>query len=311
VKLIRRTGSGTVVLGDGPQPKPARGEVLIRVSAAGLTPAELGWYPTTHTRSGEARVDAVPGHEFSGVVAEAGDGVPSPAVGSEVFGMNDWYAGGAMAEYCTAPASAVVPKPGRLSHTEAASVPISALTAWQGLFDRGRLQPGERVLIQGGSGGVGTFAIQLARMHGAYVVTTASARNREFVASLGAQETIDYQNSRFEDRAKNMDLVFDTVGGDILNRSWEVLKQNGRMITIASAVEDSTDPRLNNAFFIVEPNQRQLAEIAALIDRGRLRTFVDTVVPLSQAPDAYAGRIPRQRRGKIVVDCANTNGETS
>jgi len=148
----------------------------------------------------------VPGHEFSGVVVDAG--------GLEVFGMDDWYSDGAMAEYCIAPVNAVAPKPRHLTHAEAASVPIGALTAWQGLFDRAKLRPGESVLVHGGAGSVGIFAVQLAALHGARVIATSSARNRDFVLSLGAHEVIDYHAGRFEDRANELDIVFDTVGGD-------------------------------------------------------------------------------------------------
>ena len=166
-----------VVKTDAVQPQPRRGELLIRVCAAGVIPTELSWYPTSHGQTGEARIGAVLGHEFSGVVAAVGEDVGSLEIGCDVFGMNDWFSDGAMADYCLAPFFAVADKPRRLSYVEAASVPISALTAWQGLFDRARLQPGERILVHGGAGAVGIFAIQLARLHGAHVIATASAPN--------------------------------------------------------------------------------------------------------------------------------------
>src|SRR5262249_33624403 len=161
-------------------PGPERGEVLIRVHAAGVTGTELLWQPTTHTRSGENRRHAIPGHEVSGAIA-AGGVRAHRLLRREVFGMNDWYAQGAPAEFCCAPPSAIAPKPARLTHVEAASVPIDALTAWQGLFERAQLQAGERVLIHGGAGAVGVFAIQLARWRGAHVLTTASGRDRHFL----------------------------------------------------------------------------------------------------------------------------------
>jgi NADPH:quinone reductase-like Zn-dependent oxidoreductase len=244
------------------------------------------------------------GHEFSGVVAAIGDGVGCLEIGREVFGMNDWFADGAMADYCVAPFFAVAPKPRCLSYVEAAAAPISALTAWQGLFDRARLQPGERVLVHGGAGAVGTFAIQFARRHGAHVITTTSAANADLARDLGADAVIDYRAERFEECVNAVDVVFDTVGGDTLERSWSILKPGGRLVTIAAAAESSTDPRVKQAFFIVEPNQKQLFAIADLLDQGLLRTIVDEVAPLSQAPDVYATREPGHHRGKVVIEVA-------
>jgi NADPH:quinone reductase-like Zn-dependent oxidoreductase len=286
-----------------PVPQPGPDELLIRVCAAGVTPTELRWYPTTHRKDGETRRRAVPGHEFSGVVAAAGGNIEAVGVGREVYGMNDWFADGAMSEYCVTEPSSVVPKPLNLTHAEAASVPIGALTAWQGLVDRANLQASERVLVQGGAGAVGVFAIQLARLHGAYVIATASSRNLEFVRQLGAESVIDYQAMRFEEEVGEVDVVFDTVGGETLRRSWEVLKPNGRMVTIAADGEGATEDRVKQAFFIVEPNQQQLIEIGRLLDTRRLKPVVDAVVPFAQTPAAYAGRAgKRQGRGKVVTE---------
>jgi NADPH:quinone reductase-like Zn-dependent oxidoreductase len=306
VRLADSAGEPALVQDVAPQPEPDQDEVLIRVCAAAVMPTELHWYPTSHTKSGAKRLGAVPGHEFSGVVAATGQREGSLDLGLEVFGMNDWFSDGAMAEYCVAPVSAVAPKPLRLSHAEAASVPISALTAWQGLLDRARIQSGERVLVHGGAGSVGAYAIQLARLHGARVIATASAADATFVRELGAEEVIDYRASRFEPYAGGVDVVFDTVGGETLKRSWNVLKPEGRMITIASAEENAADPRSKEAFFIVEASRKQLTLIANLLETGTLRSFVDTVVPLSRAPEAYAGILPRQHRGKAVVSFADT-----
>jgi NADPH:quinone reductase-like Zn-dependent oxidoreductase len=223
-------------------------------------------------------------------------------VGQEVFGLNDWYAQGATAEFCRTLPSAVVPKPARLTHVEAASVPIDALTAWQGLFDRARLQAGERVLIHGGAGAVGVLATQLARLRGAHVLTTASGRDREFLLRLGAQQVIDYHTERFEDIARNVDVVFDGVGGSTLQRSWGVLRPGGRLVTIASPVPSADDQRTRRAFFIVEPNRQQLGDIAAMLEAGQLRPVIGEVVPFAQASMAYAPELPRNRRpGKTVI----------
>lgn len=288
-----------------PRPRPGRGELLIKVYAGGVTSKELLWYPTTHDRNGEARQRAVPGHEFSGVVAAVGEDVTGFDIGQEVFGMNDWFADGAMAEYCVTLPASVVPKPAKLTHAEAASVPIGALTAWQGLFDRARLQAGQRVLVHGGAGAVGLFAIQLARRHGAHVTTTASARNRSFVSEVGAQLVIDYQSVRFEEQAREMDVIFDTVGGETLARSWSVLKPGGRLITIAADSEATIDERVNQGFFIVEPNKPQLVRIGEMLAAGELRTFLDAVLPFARAAEAYGENTnTRHGRGKVVIAVA-------
>jgi NADPH:quinone reductase-like Zn-dependent oxidoreductase len=284
------------------QPTPAKNEVLIQVHAAGVTTTEPGWYPSTHGKNGEARPNAVPAHEFSGVIAALGVAVDGLAVGQQVYGMNDWFAEGALAEFCLTQPQSIAPKPSTLTHEEAATVPIGALTAWQGLIDRAKLQPSERVLVHGGAGAVGIFAIQLARLHKAYVISTASTSTLSFVSQLGADEVIDYKKSRFEDLVRDVDVVFDTVGGETRELSWRVLKPNGRMVTIAADAESSTDPRVKESTFIVEPNRQQLVDVAALFDAGSLRTFVRATVPLEQADSVYAQSIPQALGyGKTVV----------
>jgi NADPH:quinone reductase-like Zn-dependent oxidoreductase len=286
---------------DAREPVPAATEVLVQVYAAGVTPTELLWYPTLHKKDGRARTGAIPGHEFSGVIAALGADVKGFSVGDEVFGLNDWFADGATADYCVAGVSGIAPKPATLTHAEAAAVPIGALTAWQGL-ERARLQEGQRILVQGGSGAVGVFVIQMARLRGARVITTASAQNKEFVLGLGAEQAIDYATERFEEQVQDLDAVFDCVGGDTLRRSWRVLKPGGRMVTIASDGEAAEDPRIKDAFFIVEPNHQQLAEIGELLDQGKLRVFVDAEVPLSEAAAAYSRKVESRRGyGKTVI----------
>jgi NADPH:quinone reductase-like Zn-dependent oxidoreductase len=227
MKAMRLSGAEQPVLraAELPQPKPGPEEVLIRVTAAGVITTEPQWSPTWHTKEGQPRDGAVACHEFSGEI-----------VGSEeaVYGMNDWYVDGALAEYCVTRPEWIAPKPARLSHALAATVPISALTAWQGLFDRAKLQRGERVLIHGGAGAVGVFAIQLAHRQGAHVITTVSTRNAQFVGELGAEQVIDYKSVPFEKEARDIDVVFDAVGGETLRRSWSVLRPKGRLVTIAS-----------------------------------------------------------------------------
>jgi NADPH:quinone reductase-like Zn-dependent oxidoreductase len=284
------------------QPQAGDGELLIRVRAAGVTPSELLWYPTTHTKGGGARTGAVPGHEFSGVIAAVGRGASDFIVGDEIYGMNDWFAEGATAEFCLTQPQNIALKPKTLTHKQAATVPIGALTAWQGLFERAKVQPGERVLIHGAAGAVGLFAVQLAHLQGAYVIATASASNTEFVNRLGADEVIDYENARFEEQVEKVDIVFDGVGGETLARSWAVLKPGGRLVTIAADSEGTTDHRVQEAFFIVEPNQKQLRELAKLLDAGTLKSFVSAVVPLEEASVAYSGAVrDKLGYGKVVI----------
>jgi len=284
------------------QPQPGDGELLIRVRAAWVTPTELLWYPTTHTKAGGARSGAVPGHEFSGVIEALGKDANDFNVGDEIYGMNDWFAEGATAEFCLTQPQNIALKPKALTHELAATVPIGALTAWQGLFERARMQPGASVLIHGAAGAVGLFAVQLAHLHGAYVIATASARNTEFVNGLGADEVIDYQTARFEEQVEKVDIVFDGVGGETRERSWAVLKPGGRMVTIAADSEGASDQRVKEAFFIVEPNQKQLRDLAKLLDAGKLKTFVSAVVPLEEASVAYSGAVRDKRGyGKVVI----------
>ena len=314
MRCLEVTGSEAspgVRLGTAPEPEAGARQALIEVLAAGVIPTELRWYPTWHAKAGEPRRNAIPGHEFSGVITALGSDTNGLKIGDEVFGMNDWYADGAMADCCVAPVSALALKPTRLTAAEAASVPISALTAWQALFDHAHLRAGERVLIHGAAGGVGTFAVQLAKLHGAYVIATASSRNLDFVSKLGAHEVIDYRTNRFEEKVNAVDVVLDTVGGDTLDRSWGVLSPQGRLVTVASSAENSSDARVKNAFFIVEPDGTQLSRIAALLQDGSLAPVVDSVVPLSQAPDVYSGKLKRQGRGKIVVSVTSEKAKVS
>ena len=288
----------TFVYEDVPVPTAGAGEVLVRVHAAAVTPSELVWVPTTSTREGTPRpTPIILGHEFSGIIAALGAGASGFRAGDEVFGMNDWFRDGAQAEYCVARAEEIAPKPRTLDHAHAAATPISALTAWQGLVDRARLARGERVLIHGASGAVGVFAVQLARRLGARVVGTASAANLDFVRALGADQALDYRAAGFEGELRDIDVVFDTVGGDTLQRSWRVLKPTGRLVTIAASEERTDDPRAKAAFFIVEPNGAQLREIARLMDAGELRTFVEEL-PLAKAQAAYARK---PAHGKVVL----------
>ncbi len=297
-----RSGSAGITCEELPRPEPKPGELLVRVRAAGVTPTELSWVPTWTTREGVPRsFPLVPGHEFSGEVVSLGSGVSAFAVGDLVYGMNDWFTDGTQAEFCIAPADFIAPKPRSLDHDTAAITPISALTAWQGLIERCGITSGQRVLIHGGSGAVGGFAVQLAKWRGAHVIATASTHNMEHVGALGADEVIDYRTARFEDVVRDVDAVFDTVGGETLARSWSVLKTGGKLVTIATAGEVARDERTQKAFFIVDANRAQLTEIARLIDEGALRPELDGIFPLSEARAAYDYK-PRHGKTVLIID---------
>jgi NADPH:quinone reductase-like Zn-dependent oxidoreductase len=291
-----------LVFGELPMPQPQAGEVRVQVYTTAVTPTEFEWYPTFNTPAGGARpFPIVSGHEFSGIVSAVGAGVTGLRVGDAVYGLNDWFGNGANADFCIAPAAALAPKPVTLSHAQAAVVPISALTAWQALIGRGRVQPGQRVLVHGAAGAVGVFAVQLAHHLGAHVIATASAGNLDFVRSLGADEVIDYRAARFENAVVNVDFVFDGVGGDTLARSWGVLSPGGKLVTIATSSSGSADARIREAFMLVETNRAQLVAISGLLESGTLRAHVAAEYPLVEAQAAYARAQRGGLRGKIAL----------
>jgi NADPH:quinone reductase-like Zn-dependent oxidoreductase len=299
--LKSNSGAGSLTVGDIPAPKPAAGEVLVRVYSTAVMPTELQWQPTFNKSNGQARAfPVVLSHEFSGVIASLGPNVTGLSVGDEVYGLNDWYTNGAQAEFCVVSTSAVARKPKSLNFSEAAIVPISALTAWQALIERGQIERGQRVLVHGGAGGVGTFAVQLARWRGAYVIATASADNLDFVRALGADQVIDYRKTRFEDVICDVDFVLDGVGGETLQRSWSVLKPGSKLITIVGGGE-SADQKTRDAYFIVRADGSQLARLGDMIDAGQLRVFLEAVYPLDAARDAYARAQQGGMRGKIAL----------
>jgi len=305
VFLNRKAGAESLDSGDLPQPEPKAGEVLVKVHATAVTPTEFQWFPTFNAPAGEPRpFPIVLGHEFSGVIESLGHGVMNLRTGDAVYGLNNWFGNGTQAEYCVAPATALAGKPKTLDHVHAAVVPISALTAWQGLFKRAGLQRGERALIHGAAGGVGVFAVQLARWRGARVIATASSGNLDFVRSLGADQVIDYQKTRFENAVHDVDVVFDGVGGDTLERSWGVLAKNGRLVTVATQSAQAATQRVRDAFMLVEANGSKLADVANLIDAGDLRVFVEHVFPLANAREAYARAKQGRMRGKIALRVA-------
>src|SRR5580704_12697634 len=249
-----------------PVPDPGPGEVLVEVHATAVTAGELSWPESW---------PAIPCHDLSGVVAETGGGVVGWRPGDEVYSLVAFDRPGAAAEYVTTSAADLAAKPSGVGHVEAASVPLGALTAWQALHEHARLQPGQHVLVHGGAGGVGIYAVQLAARHGARVTATASARNQAFVTGLGAADVLDY-TGRFEDHVHDVDVIIDPVGGSTTARSWPLLRSGGILVAIAEEPDLAAAGRddVRSVFFVVEPNGGQLRELATLIDHKQLRPVV-------------------------------------
>jgi len=312
VRAYKRGGPEQLVYESAPRPAPAAGEVLVSVHAASITNGELAWDATwtdSFDGTGSDRTPVVPSHEVSGVVAELGSAVTGLAVGDEVYGLIPFTRDGATAEYVTVPADALAAKPSRLDHAGAAAVPLAALTAWQALVGHASLTAGQHVLVHGGAGGVGSFAVQIAAALGARVTATASARDREFVAGLGADQVIDYAGDRFEDLVDGADVVLDTVGGDTLARSWAVLRPGGTLISIVQPPNpaDAASRGARGVFFVVEPDRTGLEAVTKLIDDGGLTPVVDRVVPLSETRAAYEALQSEHPRGKIVIRVSEDN----
>jgi len=304
IRLHGRGGAEHLIYEDASQPRAGPGQVLVRVFATAVIANELRWNETYQTPAGSPRVLPIPGRDLAGVVAQVGPDVQTLTTGSEVYGMLGYGRDGAEADYCLALPDELAPKPRTLDDVQAAAVPLSALTAWQALFEHARLAGGQTVMIHGAAGGVGVFAVQLAHWAGAHVTATASARHRDFLRDLGADEVIDYTTTRFEEVVHAVDVVFDTQGGDTLRRSWPVVKPGGVLVSIVSPPPPSEVVQghaVRFVWFIVEPNRDELVQIGALIDGGQLRPIVDTVIPLAQARQAYEQAMRGHTRGKIVL----------
>ena len=297
-------GPEVLVYEDAPCPEPGAGEILVKVHAAGVNPVDWKVRAGMLTRLFAHTLPLIPGWDFSGVVEAVGAGVAGFKEGDEVYARPDLTRNGAYAEYIAVRASEVAIKPKTIDHVMAASIPLAALTAWQVLFDVAQIEPGQKVLIHAAAGGVGVFAVQLAKMKGAYVIGTASQRNHEFLKELGADELIDYNTTRFEDAVQGVDVVFDMMAGDTQQRSWQVLKKGGILVTIVgrpSKEEAAAHPEVRPAWVFVQPNAPELAEIAALVDSGKLRLVVDMVLPLMEARRAHELIATEHTRGKIVL----------
>lgn len=293
----RDAGVADLTLAELPYPQPSENDVVVRVHAAGFTPGELGWPDTWTDRAGHDRTPSVPGHELSGVVVELGYGTTGLSVGQRVFGLADWARNGSLAEYTAVETRNLAPLPIDIDHTVAAALPISGLSAWQGLFDHGRLAAGQTVLIHGVAGGVGSIAVQLARDVGARVIGSGRAADRDQAAALGVHTFMDLESEKLED-AGEVDVVFDVIGGEVLARSAGLVRAGGTLVSIAEPPQ--IQPRDGRAlYFLVETDRARLADLAARVRAGRLKPVVGAVLPLAEAAAAFA---PGKRvHGKTIL----------
>jgi NADPH:quinone reductase-like Zn-dependent oxidoreductase len=303
VRIHIRSGPEALVYEDAPKPQIGPEDALVRVRAAGITPTEFTWSSTFVTQDKKDRLPIVPAFEVSGIVDEVGPEAVGLAKGDSVYGLLNFWRDGAAAEYVAVRASDLAPKPVSLSFANAAAVPLSGLTAWQSLFDHAKLTKGDTVLIHGAGGGVGTFAVQLAHWRGAQVLATCSRGKTGLVKSLGADKVIDYSTMNFQDQLRGLDVVLDTVGGEVLENSWKVLRRGGSLVTIVGDTPEETAAKYGVKGFsiLVEPNREELVEIAHLIDNGELKPVVDAVFPLLLAREAYERGLGGHGRGKTVL----------
>jgi NADPH:quinone reductase-like Zn-dependent oxidoreductase len=306
IRMHSRGGAELLAYEDAPQPALQPGDALVRVIASSITKTELTWDETYSDCDGRPRIPAIPGHEFAGIV----DALPSETadvrVGDAVYALSSFCRNGSAAEFIAIRAADLAPKPHSLNFEQAAAVPLAGLTAWQALFDHAQIEKGERVLIHGAAGGVGTYAVQLANWKGAEVIATASAKDHNFLTELGASEVIDYTHEHFQEKVNDVDMVLDTVGGETQQRSWGVLRRGGILISIVSPVpaEKAASLGVRGLFFIVEPNRAQLIQLGHLIDKATLRVFVGAVLPLARAREAFEQASASHKRGKIVLQVA-------
>ena len=305
VRIHEFGGLDSLRVEEAPTPELREGEVLVRIHAAGINPVD---WKTCAGEGVASRLEDpfpfIPGWDVSGAVEALGAGVSDSRVGDAVCGMVRWHwGGGGYAEYVAAPAADLVAKPRTLDDSQAAGLPLAALTAWQALFDTAELQAGQTVLIHAAAGGVGHLAVQLATWKGAQVIGTASAGNQAFLRELGVHHIIDYNETRFEEVAKNVDVVLDCVGGEVQERSWGVLKPGGMLVSIRGRpdAEQADAHRVRAQHVSVRGEQAQLRAIADLANEGRLRVHVHETLPLDEVRKAHEMSRTGHTRGKLVL----------
>jgi NADPH:quinone reductase-like Zn-dependent oxidoreductase len=294
----RDAGVAGLTLTDIPHPHAAENDVIVRVHAAGFTPGELDWPATWTDRAGRDRTPSVPGHELSGVVVELGYGTTGLSIGQRVFGFADWCRDGSLAEYTAVEARNLAPLPADIGFTEAAALPISGLTAWQGLFVHADLTAGQTLLIHGAAGGVGSVAVQLGLEVGARVIGTGRTKDHDVVLGLGAHAFLDMEEDTL-DSVGEVDVVFDVLGGDVLERSAALVRAGGTLVSIA--MPPTARPKDGRAvFFVVEPDRAQLVDLAQRVRDGRLRLLVGDLRPLDEAVDDFTSG--RRSPGKTIIE---------
>jgi NADPH:quinone reductase-like Zn-dependent oxidoreductase len=298
LRAHKRGGPEELAYESAPVPTPGQGEALVAVHAAGITFAELTW-DESWTRDGRDRTPVIPAHEVSGVISALGPGVTGLTVGDEVFGLIDFDRNGAAADYVTVPAAHLAAKPAAASQAETASLPLAALTAWQALVDHADMEAGDEVLVQGGAGGVGVYAVQLAAVLGGLVSATGRERDGAFVQSLGAKAFTAVGTPL----SGSFDVVIDTVGGAVLDASYDLLAPGGRLVTLGAppSQEKAAARGAHAMFFIVTPDAAELTKLAGLVDDGRLRAVVSQTFPLSDGRRAYESAGEPRPPGKTVL----------
>ena len=301
IRLHEPTGIGGLVYEEVPDATPMACDVLVKVAACGITHDELD-YPIWTCRAGHRRTSVIPGAEVSGVVAALGFGTAGIAVGEQVFGLTDQWRDGTAADYVAVEARNLAPKPATVDHVHAAAVPRAGLTAWQALFDHGKLAQGQTVVIHGAGGAVGSTAVQLARWADAQVIGTGRSHFRSLVLELGADRFVALDEEGLQDTVGRADLVFDTIGGEVLADSPALLKPGGTLISVrAAAPPPAIRDDITTVFFIQESSRAQLIELARLVDEGHLRPQVGAVYPLAQAAEAYSTKAAGGIPGRIVL----------
>ncbi|MFI1075993.1 NADP-dependent oxidoreductase [Streptomyces puniciscabiei] len=290
-------GMAGMTLTERPEPVPAINDVIVQVHASGFVPTEMEWPSTWADRAGRDKTPSIPGHELAGVVTALGYGTTGLSVGQRVFGLADWHRDGTLAQYVAIEARNLAPLPGDVDFTVGASLPISGLTAWQGLFQHGRLQSGQTVLAHGAAGAVGTMVTQLAREAGAYVIGTGRAADREKALDFGAHEFVDLENDTLKD-VGSVDLVFDVIGGDVQQQSAALIKPGGTLVSVVGPVEARPADGLA-IDFVVETDRAQLGEIVQRVRDGRLRTNIGDIASLDDAIGAL--NPTTRRRGKTII----------
>ncbi|MEV0643577.1 NADP-dependent oxidoreductase, partial [Streptomyces sp. NPDC050619] len=268
-------GTAGMTLTERPEPLAAINDVIVQIHASGFVPTEMEWPSTWADRAGRDKTPSIPGHELAGVVTALGYGTTGLSLGQRVFGLADWHRDGTLAQYVAIEARNLAPLPGDIDFTVGASLPISGLTAWQGLFQHGRLQAGQTVLAHGAAGAVGTMVTQLAREAGAYVISTGRTADREKALDFGAHEFVDLENDTLKD-VGDVDLVFDVIGGDIQKQSAALIKAGGTLVSIVGPVEARPTDGLA-VDFVVEADRAELGEIVQRVRDGRLRTNIGDV----------------------------------